>query len=190
MTNDADLQALQLIQQGDENGLVDLMDRHRESLFRFVYRFVHNEADALELTEATFLKVYQQAHRYRSKAKVRTWMFTIAGNLCRDFLRKHRKRKGDISLQASFGSESDFRLEDQTSDNAPSPDQAVSSQEAAHRIEAIIDQLPHKLKLPFVTCILEGHSYDECADIIQSNRKTVETRIYRARKILQQELRS
>jgi RNA polymerase sigma-70 factor (ECF subfamily) len=186
--DDPDLQSLLLIQQGDEQGLVDLMTRHREGLFRFIFRFVHNDADAAELTEATFLKVYQHASRFRSRAKVRTWMFTIAGNLCRDFLRKQRKRKGDISIQAPLGQEPGFSLENQVADDSCSPEQAVASQENVELIEATIDQLPHKLKLPFVYCILEGHSYDECADIINGTRKTVETRIYRARKFLQQEL--
>ncbi len=187
---DPDLQSLQLIQQGDEQGLVDLMNSHRDAIFRFTFRFVYNEEDAAELTEATFLKVYQNAARFRPRAKVRTWIFTIAGNLCRDFLRKQRKRKGDISLQTPLGNEPGFTLLDQLSDRATIPDQEAASQEKLQRIESAIDLLPHKLKLPFVYCILEGHSYDECAEIIRSTRKTVETRIYRARKTLQRELQN
>ncbi len=184
--DDLDLQALQLIQSGDEQGLVDLMERHRKTLFRFVYRFVYNEADAAELTEAAFLKVYQNASRFRPRAKVRTWMFTIAGNLCRDFLRKQHKLQDHFSLQTSVKGEPWLSMQDQFPGNEPAPDANADSKENLQRIETAIDQLPHKLKLPLVYCILEGHSYDECAEIIRANRKTVETRIYRARKLLQQ----
>ena len=55
-------------------------------------------------------------------------------------------------------------------------------------IEAAIHKLPHKLKFPFIYCVLEEHSYDACAEILGRTRETVETRIYRARKRLQQEL--
>jgi RNA polymerase sigma-70 factor (ECF subfamily) len=79
-------------------------------------------------------------------------------------------------------------LQDQIADHTAVPDEDAHSRESLQQIEAVIDQLPHKLKLPFVYCILEGHSYDECAEIIRSTRKTVETRIYRARKLLQREL--
>ncbi len=185
---DPDLKSLLMIQEGDEQGLVDLMNRHRETLFRFIFRFVYNEADAAELTEATFLKVYKNAARFRPKAKVRSWMFTIAGNLCRDFLRKKRKRQGEVSLQTPLSQHSGFSLQDTFSDSSATPDEVAHTNEKLATIETAINQLPHKLKLPFVYCTLEGHSYDECAEIISSNRKTVETRIYRAKKILQSEL--
>jgi RNA polymerase sigma-70 factor (ECF subfamily) len=115
-------------------------------------------------------------------------MFAIAGNLCRDFLRKQRKRRGEFSLQTPLGQDSGFTIQDTFSDTAATPDEVANSNEKLATIEHAIDQLPHKLKLPFITCTLEGHSYDECAEIIGSNRKTVETRIYRARKMLQSQL--
>src|SRR5882757_6978300 len=63
------------------------MDRHREGLFRFVLRHVHNEADALELAMETFVRAYFNIEKFRPAAKFATWLYQIALNLCRDHLR-------------------------------------------------------------------------------------------------------
>ncbi|MDA3874372.1 MAG: sigma-70 family RNA polymerase sigma factor [Kiritimatiellae bacterium] len=188
--DDPDLQAIRSIQQQDEQGLIDLMSRHRAPLFRFIYRFVRNEADAAELTEQTFLKVYLKADRYKPKAKVSTWMFSIAGNLCRDFLRRNKKRAADSSLDAPLGSEGNHTLADRLEGNAGTPEGEVVSSESLAAIEAAVDALPHRLKFPFIFCVLEDQTYDACAEILKTNRKTVEMRIYRARKLLREQLES
>jgi RNA polymerase sigma-70 factor (ECF subfamily) len=185
---DADYRSLQKIQRGEEAGLRELMERHREALFRFIFRFVRNEADAAELTEATFLRVYRHAGRFQPRAKVVTWIFSIAGNLCRDFLRKSKKRAGDLSLNAPVGGGDGRAVEASFSSGIGNPEDNAVSREELAAIETAIHKLPHKLKFPFITCVLEEHSYDACAEMLGTTRKAVETRIYRARKRLQQEL--
>jgi RNA polymerase sigma-70 factor (ECF subfamily) len=185
---DADLVALDRINGGDDQGIVDLMNRHRESVFRFVFRFVRNEADAAELTEETFMRVFQNAGKYQAKAKVLTWICTIAGNLCRDFIRKNKKYRGDLSLQTPVGDSGQVTLGDSIASANLSPGDAAVSNELLLAIEESIYRLPHKLKFPFIFCVLEGRTYDECAAALSSNRKTVEMRIYRARKCLREEL--
>ena len=182
---DTDLQAIERVQSGNERGLVELMERHRESVFRFCYRFVSNEADAAELTEETFVRVYQNARRFRPKAKVVTWIFSIAGNLCRDALRKGKKRLNDVSLSSSVSGTESLELEDVIASKDRSPDENAIASEDLSAIEEAIASLPHALKFPFIFCVLEGNSYDDCADALGTNRKTVEMRIYRARKELQ-----
>lgn len=185
---DADLLSIRKIQSGDQSGLEELMSRHREHLFRFVYRYVANEADAADLTEETFFRVYQKADRFRPKAKVTTWMFTIAGNLCRDFIRKNKKRSSDLSLDAAISEGSDVTRMDGVVSDSVDPGEAVSSRERVVDIQRAVMGLPHKLKVPFIFCILEDNSYDACAELLRVSRKTVETRIYRARKLLREEL--
>lgn len=185
---DDDLREIERVQSGDEQGLVVLMQRHREAVFRFCYRVVSNEADAAELTEETFVRVFQNAGRFRPKAKVVTWIFSIAGNLCRDSLRRGKKRRNDISLSSRFQDAENLELVDSIESEEHTPEQVASSNEALSAIETAIDELPHKLKFPFVFCVLEEHSYDDCAEVLNTNRKTVEMRIYRARKSLRDSL--
>ena len=187
-TMDTDLRAIELVQTGDEQGLVELMERHRESVFRFCYRFVSNEEDAAELTEETFVRVFQNAGKFRPRAKVVTWIFSIAGNLCRDFLRRGKKRRFDVSLSSRLPGAENQELIDAIESEERTPEQVAVSNEALSAIERAIASLPHKLKFPFIFCVIEEHSYDDCAVILNTNRKTVEMRIYRARKELRSEL--
>lgn len=185
---DADLPAIERIQLGDEQGLVELMDRHSQLIFRFCYRFVANETDAADLTEETFVRVYQNARKFRPKAKVVTWVFSIAGNLCRDALRKGKKRRNELSLNSPLSDSNGLNLAEVVASKDRSPEKNAVAGETLAAIEDAIASLPHALKFPFIFCVLEGNSYDDCAEALGTNRKTVEMRIYRARKALRESL--
>lgn len=185
---DRDLRTIERVQAGDEQGLVVLMERHRESIFRFCFRFALNETDAADLTEETFVRVFQNARKFRPRAKVVTWIFSIAGNLCRDFLRREKKRRNDVSLSSRVPGADSLEFVDVVESKERSPEQDALASEALSAIEAAIASLPYTLKFPFIFCVLEEHSYDDCAEVLNTNRKTVEMRIYRARKTLRGQL--
>ena len=110
-------------------------------------------------------------------------------NLARDRLRKDKKRLGQLSLDAPVNTRgSEQPLADRMGSDEPSPSRSLQTDDDLQRIQKQVAQLPEKLKFPFVFCILEKHSYDECAAILKTSRKTVETRIYRARQTLKKQL--
>lgn len=189
--SDEDSLFIQRISQGDEHALILLMERYKEPIFRFVYRYLGNESDCSEITEETFFKVYQKAHSYTPRATVKTWIFSIALNLSRDRLRRQKKFRGQVSLHAPTyeGQSEDILLESVDSGSAD-PHSALHTSDTIRLIKNQIQKLPDKLKFPFVFCVLEDHSYDECAAILKINRKTVDTRIYRARQVLREALSS
>jgi len=178
---------LQDVQQGNEEALLALMQRHKQALFQFVYRYLGNDADASEVTESTFFKVYQKAHTFSPKASVKTWIFSIALNLSRDLLRRRKKYQHHVSFEGSQflreHSES-IPLNETLDSGIVDPARHLSSTDHLSQIASIIQRLPEKLRFPFVFCVLEDHTHDECAEILKTSRKTVETRIYRARKRL------
>lgn len=183
-----DLQSIHRIQEGLDEGLRQLMTRHKESLFGYVFRYVGNTTDAAEITEETFYRVFINAHKFHPKAKVKTWMFSIASNLCRDHLRRRKKHSLHMSLDDSGSSGSDASPYEKIASTQSNPAESTVSNEELQHIESAIHALPHRLKVPFIFCVLEDHSYDACADMLKTSRKTVETRIYRARKKLQAQL--
>ena len=77
---DPDLALVQALMLGKDHALNALMDRHREGLFCFVLRHVHNEADALELAMETFVRAYFNIDKFRPAAKFATWLYHIALN--------------------------------------------------------------------------------------------------------------
>ena len=167
----------------DEAALVVLMERHKAALFAFVYRYLWNEADSAEVAEETFFKVYTNAHRFTTKASVKTWIFAIARNIARDRLRKRRYARSTVALEEGNSEDGGNPLAYLESDTPP-PSREALSRESLEHLEREVAALPEKLRFPFVFCVLEEHSYDECAAVLKTNRKAVETRIYRARQRL------
>ncbi len=184
---DPDLVFIQALQRGEDEGLNELMARHKEAVFRFTLRYTQNKTDAADLTEETFVKVYFNAQKFQSKARVKTWIFTIAANLCRDRYRM-KKRQPYISLNAIENTSDE--LSKHLSHKEPTSAQQAEFNEFTAAVEMGINKLPHKLKAPFVLSVLEKHSYIECASILNCSPKAIETRIYRARKLLRQWLNS
>lgn len=183
-----DLAAIRQIQAGDERGLLTLMARHKEAVYRFAMRFTGNEADAAGLTEEVFFRVYDKAARFRPTAKVSSWIFAIAANACRDHYRRRRKSRLEEPLHRQDTDDGALAPEEYLAGNELPPSEQAASRERLEEIEAAIRELPDKLKFPFIFCVLEEHSYDACAEVLGTNRKTVETRIYRARQKLRSQL--
>lgn len=182
---DEDLLLLEKISQGDESALVRLMSKHKEAVFRFAYRYLGNPSDSEEVTEETFFRVYQNASRFLPKASAKTWIFSIALNLARDRLRKRKKSRGEFSFdQMDPPEEVETPLIEKLDSGERSPASQSQTADELKAIHSCIERLPEKLRFPFVFCILEDHSYEECAAILKASRKTVETRIYRARQAL------
>jgi RNA polymerase sigma-70 factor (ECF subfamily) len=154
------------------------MNRHREGLFRFVLRQVHNEADALELATETFVRAYFNIGKFRSAAKFATWLYRIASNLCRDHLksRAYQYSRRTVSFDAPTEEGQDPRL--------LLPDQKTERREELIALEKAISELPEELKNPFILTALEDHQQAETAQLLGISSKAVETRVYRARKLL------
>jgi RNA polymerase sigma-70 factor (ECF subfamily) len=180
---DPDLELIHLIQRGDEPALRELIIRHKQAVFHFILRFTGNDADATELTEETFVKVYFGAPKFKPRAKVKTWIFTIASNLCKDHFRKYKRRQVE-SLDSTISEDGTSTLYDQLPSDGQGADEETETKELNGFLHQQIHALPEKLKIPFVHCVLEERSHDECAQILGTTSKTVETRIYRARKKL------
>lgn len=187
---DPDLALLEAVQKGDETALRELMDRYRDPVFRFAWRYVRNEAVAADIAEETFVKVFFKAASFRPRGKVSTWIFSIAANLCRDHHRREARRKV-LPLSAGqneTGRGGDDELVERLEDPSPATEQVVLDRENEDLVAAAVDRLPSKLKSAFILFALEGCSQQECAEILGTSPKTIETRVYRARQRLREEL--
>lgn len=85
---DSDL--VKLVAGGDEKAFRILLDRHQDSIYRFVVRFLGNTSEAEDISQETFIRFFHAADRYRPEAALRTYLLRIAKNLCIDHFRKKR----------------------------------------------------------------------------------------------------
>jgi RNA polymerase sigma factor (sigma-70 family) len=178
---DTDLPLIEAIQSGDETALETLMERHQTALYYFVLRYTGNEHAAQEVVQETFVKTYFKAASFRPRSTVKTWIYTIALNLCRDAGRR-RARRPDFVLLGPMGSDGAPGID--VADDAATADEQAARSEELEQLQAAIDRLPAKLRIPLVLCLLEQRSQKEAAEILSTTPKTIELRICRAKKKL------
>ena len=178
-----DEQLIAAFQQGDENAFVQLVDRYKDRLINFVYRFLNDMTDAEDLVQETFLKVYKKKHSYREIAKFSTWIYTIAGNLARSELRKRKRRKTYTMSALSF-EDQEFTPVDPGKDT----EGIVFNSYAGEEIMRAIEQLPEPFKTITILRDIQELSYEDISRILDIPMGTVKSRVNRARLKLQETL--
>jgi RNA polymerase sigma-70 factor (ECF subfamily) len=160
------------LQRGEELALNRLMARWERPLRSFLYRSTHNEHDALDLAQETFVRIYQHRARYRAGAQFSTWMFQIALNLARDHARRARRRPTDSLEEAP----------EQFTTATPRAD--ATDAETAAAVRSAVAALPEDLREAVLLSEFQDLSHAEIAEIVGTTPKGVETRLYRAREKL------
>ena len=171
---------------GDDLALNDIMARWQQPLANFLTRFCGNEATALDLAQETFVRVYEARARYDTRGKFATWLYTIAGNLARNFHRWHQRHL-TVSLDAPTD-ESGGTLAKHLPDAAPAPDATAATSERASAVRAAIAELPEDQRTAVLLSEFEDRSYADIAALLGCTPKAVETRLYRARQSLRETL--
>ncbi|MBI3878734.1 MAG: sigma-70 family RNA polymerase sigma factor [Verrucomicrobia bacterium] len=171
---------------GHGAALNELMARHAPRLFGYLNRVLHDEDEAADLAQETFLRVHQHRGNFRSDGKFSTWLYTIATNLARD-----RQRSATRHPQVSLESENpatgdDFR--ESLPESRPSPVESLQSEERGELVRRAVAALPEDLRTPLILAAYEDRSQVEIAVILDCSPKAVEMRIYRARQQLRTSL--
>lgn len=182
MTPDSDEIIMGALAGGDDLALNELMNRWQAPLRGFLYRYTQNEQDACDLAQEAFVRIYQQRVRYRPGARFSTWMFQIALNLARSRSR-WSKRHPTASLDDKTTDISRLNLATEAS-----PSDSRQEAEKIAAVKAAIAALPPDLRDAVILAEYEEKSHAEIAMIAGTTAKGVETRLYRARKLLRASL--
>jgi RNA polymerase sigma-70 factor (ECF subfamily) len=171
---------------GEDTALNDLMERHAGPVFGFLCRMVGNEDDANDLAQETFARVFRARANFRLNDKFSTWLYAIAANLARNHFR-WRARHPNISLETE-ADEPGHKLENILPANDTPPNEQALAVERASVVRTEVSRLPEDLREAIVLCEWEEMSMAEAAAILETTPKAVESRLYRARKILRERL--
>ena len=183
----SDPACLQALQQGQDEALHQLIARWQRPLFAFAWRYVQNPTDAGDLVAETFVRLHQQRLRLRPDTRLAAWLFTTLANLCHNHHR-WRLRHPTVSLDAAPDepdSPSAVRL---PVAEGLLPDAALEHDEACGAVRSAIERLPHDLKTTVLLHHYEHLSYREISAITGCSERGVETRLYRARQRLREDL--
>lgn len=185
MEDDPDLDLVRALQSGDDRALDELMVRHREPLFHFLYRYTRDETVARDLAQEAFVRAYFKIHTFKPRAKFSTWLFQIGVNLCRDYA---RSRQGRFFLWRNSLPEPEAPETDTLEARDGNPGTQAVAAETLSAIQDAIDRLPHDLKVALLLTTLEERTHKEVAEVLGVTPKAVETRVYRARRLLGEKL--
>jgi len=188
----ADVSELDLVrrcQAGDTEAFDELVTRYRTRVFGMIYNMVHSEQDAWDLAQDSFLKAWKSIKRFRGRSSFYTWIYRIVMNVTIDWLRK-KQIKG---AGTEFDDAIQLRQVDPASKTVPKtealPHETMERDEIRVRIDKAIAQLSPEQRAVILMKEIEGMQYHEIAEALGCSIGTVMSRLFYARKKLQNTLR-
>ena len=179
---------IELTKTGDEAAFAEIVQRYRNPITNYLYRFLNDYEEAVDLAQETFVRVYFAIERYHTEYAFSTYIYRIATNLAISEIRK-RKRRKLLSLTGLFQTEENSEIEFQPPDDRSLPDEDLLENEQSRVIAKAIATLPDKYRAPIVLRDVEGKSYEEVAAILNLGLGTTKSRISRARGLLKEKLK-
>ena len=184
-----DLDLVKQAQAGDTEAFDQLVSQYRNRVFGMIYNMVHNEQDAWDLAQDSFLKAWKSIARFRGQSSFYTWIYRIVMNVTIDWLRKKQVRGGD----AEFDDAIQLKEIDPASRTVPHadalPHERMEHKEIRSRIDAAIVQLSPEHRAVILMKEIEDMQYHEIAESLGCSIGTVMSRLFYARKKLQNLLR-
>lgn len=183
----SDHQLIEATKSGDEDAFGEIMNRYRGPITNYLYRFLNDYEEAVDLAQETFVRVYFAIDRYHTGFAFSTYIYRIATNLAISEIRR-RKRRRLLSLTGLFQSEDDQQREFQPPDERPIADAELLGDEKSEMIARAIAALPEKYRVPVILRDIDGRTYEEVAAIMELGLGTTKSRISRGRGLLREKL--
>jgi RNA polymerase sigma factor (sigma-70 family) len=150
-----------------------LYRKHVHAVYRYSLAVLHNQADAEDVTQITFLSAYRAFQRGERPERAHNWLIKIAHNACRQRFRDSQRRPQEVALSV------------EENIPAPAPDEEVPT---ADEIRRALGFLSFNQRAALVMRELEGRSYAEIGDMLELSISAVETLLFRARRALREQL--
>ncbi|MDM5328957.1 sigma-70 family RNA polymerase sigma factor [Neobacillus sp. CF12] len=164
----------------EDNDLLmdEIMNQYGQEILQLTYSYVNNKAIAEDLTQDIFVKCYKNLHTYSGKSKLRTWLWRIAINHCKDFHRSWYNKNVIIAGEEMPSNGTKKELVEQT----------VIQKEEDDELIAAIMKLPIKYREVIYLFYYEELPLKEIALVTDTGLNTVKTRLRRAKELLKEEL--
>jgi len=165
----------------------ELVTPQLNSLYSTALRMTHNQKDAEDLVQDTLYKAYRAFDQFRKNTNFRAWAFRILVNT---YITAYRKASRQ-PLKVSYDDLEEFYLYKKLEEDAHLQDMAKEDfleNFFDDEVKKALENVPYQFRLVILLCDVEGFSYNEIASIIAAPLGTVMSRLYRGRKLLQQQL--
>jgi len=172
------------VQKGDHAAFAELVDQLRPRIFGYFVHLVRNRADAEDLTQEVFLRLFRSRERYKPKAHLSTWVFHITQNVARNALRSRRRRPAVPVDFTQVGQGDELFL----CSNEEAPSVPLERGELAEVVRGAVDDLADRQREAVWLHQLEGWTYNEVAAELEMSPKAAKSLLYRARNQLREAL--
>jgi RNA polymerase sigma-70 factor, ECF subfamily len=185
----SDLDLVTRCQAGDTEAFDELVTRYRTRVFGMIYNMVHSEQDAWDLAQDSFLKAWKSIKRFRGRSSFYTWIYRIVMNVTIDWLRKKQVKGGGSEFDDSI----QLKEVEPASKTVPKsealPHEMMARSEIRARIDKAIAQLSPEQRAVILMKEIDDMQYHEIAEALGCSIGTVMSRLFYARKKLQNLLR-
>lgn len=181
MRNLLDEDLARLAQQGDQNAFAELVKRYEKQIFSLAYRLIGDYDEAADLAQEAFLRIYQMLGRYDPEKKFFSWMYRVAQNTCLNALARRPSNVVPVERAEEYFSDS-------TAADAVEPEKDYLNREIRQHIDRAINELPDNYRDIIYLRYIEDLSYQQIAQALNLPVSTIETRLFRGKKLLQQKL--
>lgn len=169
-----EVQLIQLVASGDVRAYRQLVERHLRGIHAFAHRMLASRAEAEEVSQETFLRLWEHAGRYVPSAKPSTWIYRIAHNLCVDRLRRRREPSSGVAPDELPGSER--------------PSGLFQERQVADAVQRALAELPERQRAAIGLVHYQGLSNAEAAEVLGVGVRALESLLARARRQLKESL--
>lgn len=166
------------IQRGDQQAFTVLMERWQTRIHRFAFRFFADVDEASEITQMTFIKVYQKVDTLDEPGKFSSWIYRVANNLCLDELKRAGRRKSS-PLEAWV----------EQMEARQTPAKKLETKELGEMLQKALLTLPDEQRVVIILKEYEGMKFREIAEILEEPENTVKSRMYYGLKSLRRVLK-
>ncbi len=185
-TNLLDAELVQRVQAGDTRAFDVLVQKYQHKVINLIGRFVSDHAECQDIAQDAFIKAFRAINSFRGDSQFYTWLYRIAANTAKNYLASRaRKSLGytvDVDDAEHFEGESGLK-------EYANPENLLLTDEIKATIFSAIEKLPEDLKSAITLREIDGLSYEEIAQVMDCPIGTVRSRIFRARDVIDKELR-
>ena len=169
-------QWLSSAKKGDIGAYRQIYEAFARKVLNFIYRMVDSVEEAEDLTQETFVTVYQKLSTLKDDSKFEPWLFRIARNYV--YQRYRSRPPASVSIDEIDG---EGQAVTELADDRKNPDEAFLARELGGVVQQVVNALPEKYREVFVLSAIQHRSYQEIAEIVGRSLPSVKTDIHRAR---------
>ncbi len=174
------------LQQGEEAAFKKLVDDYQVMIYNTALGIVQHEDDADDITQEVFIQVFRSVSSFKGDSKFSTWLYRITLGKALDHEKKKKRKKRFGFVQSLFGADGEEQLHPVEFNH---PGVKMEKKERANELFNALKQIPDKQRIAFTLHKLEGQSYQEVAEIMNTTLYAVESLMGRAKASLKKELK-